>query len=111
VNWFRTDEKGKFLWPGYCENLRILEWIVDRCDEKIDAQKCPIGYLPKIENIDLTGLPLPSGTWEKFFRLDKKNWTDDLDGIREFFKQFKKDLPEELWQEYEGLRERISTLK
>jgi phosphoenolpyruvate carboxykinase (GTP) len=111
VNWFRTDEKGKFLWPGYCENLRILEWIVDRCDDKIDAVKSPIGFMPKLENIDLTGLALPSGTLEKLFRLDKKSWSDDLDGIKEFFKQFKKDLPDELWQEYEALKERISTLK
>jgi phosphoenolpyruvate carboxykinase (GTP) len=111
VNWFRTDEKGKFLWPGYCENLRILEWIVDRCDGKIDAQKCPIGYMPKLENIDFTGLPLAAGTLEKLFRLDKKNWNDDLESIKEFFKQFKKDLPEELWQEYEALKERVSTLK
>jgi phosphoenolpyruvate carboxykinase (GTP) len=111
VNWFRTDDKGKFLWPGYCENLRVLEWIVDRCDNKIDAVKTPIGYVPKAEDIDMTGLSLAHGTMEKLFKLDKKNWSDDLEGVKEFFKQFKKDLPEELWQEYESLKTRLSELK
>ena len=108
VNWFRKDEKGKFLWPGYCENLRVLEWIVDRCDGKVDALKSPIGYIPKAENIDLTGLSLAPGILDKLFKLDKKHWVEELGGIKEFFKLFKKDLPEELWQEYEQLKQRFS---
>jgi len=111
VNWFRMDEKGKFLWPGYCENLRVLEWILERCDDKVEAQDTPIGYTPKAGDIDLTGLDISAAVMEKLFKLDKKNWTDELDGIKEFFKQFKKDLPEELWREFEGLKERITSLK
>jgi len=65
VNWFRSDEKGKFLWPGFGENLRVLEWILDRCNNKVNALKSPIGYVPFASNIDMTGLDLPSGTLEK----------------------------------------------
>jgi phosphoenolpyruvate carboxykinase (GTP) len=111
VNWFRMDEHGKFLWPGYRENLRILEWIVDRCDGQVDAVSTPIGCIPRPENIDLTGLSLPPGTIEKLFHIDKKSWIEELEGISKFFKRFKKDLPQELWQEYESLKERISREK
>jgi len=107
VNWFRMDEHGKFLWPGYRENLRILEWIVDRCDNEVDAVNTPIGYIPRPEDIDLTGLSLHAQTLEKLFHIDKKSWSEELEGINRFFKQFKKDLPQELWQEYESLKERI----
>jgi phosphoenolpyruvate carboxykinase (GTP) len=101
VNWFRTDESGKFLWPGYGENLRVLEWILDRCNNKVDAVKTSIGYIPYSSDIDMTGLKLPSGNLEKLLTIDKKEWFEELKGIGYFFKQFKKDLPEELWQEHD----------
>ena len=107
VNWFRTDEKGKFFWPGYCENLRVLEWILGRCDNELEADISPIGYLPKIEDIDMTGLELPHGTMKKLIAIDGKAWMEELAGINAFFKMFKKDLPQELWDEYEGLRMRL----
>ena len=59
VNWFRTDENGKFLWPGYGENLRVIEWILDRCRGEADARETPIGYVPTPESLDLTGLDIP----------------------------------------------------
>lgn len=107
VNWFRTDDSGKFLWPGYGENLRVLEWILDRCNNKLDAVTTPIGYIPKITDIDLTGLHLSQETLSKLFAIDKKEWLEELRDIKGFFKKFKKDLPVEIWQEYEGLRERL----
>ncbi|MFH0790784.1 MAG: phosphoenolpyruvate carboxykinase (GTP) [Candidatus Omnitrophota bacterium] len=111
VNWFRTDQNGKFLWPGYRENLRILEWILDRCNNKVEAVKSPIGYLPKIEDIDMTGLPLPADALEKLFQIDKNAWIEELNGIDSFFKQFKKDLPKELWDEYRSLHKRLNSIK
>jgi phosphoenolpyruvate carboxykinase (GTP) len=111
VNWFRTDENGEFLWPGYRENLRVLEWILDRCNNKIEAIKSPIGYLPGSSDIDLTGLELFPHTLEKLLYIDNKNWLEELKRIKIFFKQFKKDLPEELWQEYEGLHSRLTIPK
>jgi len=107
VNWFRTDEKGKFLWPGFCENLRVLEWILDRYNNKVEAQKSPIGYLPKSGDIDLTGLDLPKENLEKLLSIDRKAWLEELKGIKEFFRKFKQDLPQELWQEFRDLQQRL----
>ncbi len=107
VNWFRTDEKGEFLWPGYGENLRVLEWILERCDNKMDALKAPIGFIPRSADIDMTGLPLAPQVLEKLLAINNREWLEELKGIKEFFGQFKKDLPQELWQEYEALEERL----
>jgi phosphoenolpyruvate carboxykinase (GTP) len=107
VNWFRTDKKGKVLWPGFGENLRVLEWILDRCNEKVGAVKTFLGLLPQATDIDLTGLALAPGALDALLVLDKEAWKEELKNIREFFKIFKKDLPEELWQEYENLHTRL----
>ena len=109
VNWFRTDEKARFLWPGYGENLRVIEWILDRCNNKIEAVETPIGYIPKISDIDMTGLNLPAGTLERLFSINRKEWLEELKDIKKFFMQFKKDLPSELWQEYRALLERLKS--
>lgn len=107
VNWFRTDEFGKFLWPGFGENLRVLEWILDRCNNKINAVQAPIGYVPFAQDIDLTGLTLSSGALEKLLEVDNKNWLEELKGIKKFFKEFKRDLPKELWLEFDELNMRL----
>ncbi|MBU1726041.1 MAG: phosphoenolpyruvate carboxykinase (GTP) [Candidatus Omnitrophica bacterium] len=107
ANWFRTDENGKFLWPGFGENLRVLEWVLDRCNNKVNAIETPIGYVPFISDIDMTGLHVPEGTLEKLFDVDKKSWIEELKGIRKFFEMFKKDLPKEMWEEYEELALRL----
>ncbi|MEI8175362.1 MAG: phosphoenolpyruvate carboxykinase (GTP) [Candidatus Omnitrophota bacterium] len=109
VNWFRTDEKGKFLWPGYCENLRVLEWILERCQDKIGAQMTAIGYVPRSHDIDMTGLALADGALEKLLEIHTKDWTEELKGIKKFFQQFKKDLPQEMWDEYKALAERLAS--
>jgi len=107
VNWFRTDNQGKFLWPGFKENLRVLEWIMDRCNNKVDALATPIGYVPRASDIDMTGLDLPPENLDKLLEIDRKAWLEELRGIKEFFRKFKKDLPQELWQEYEELVKRL----
>jgi phosphoenolpyruvate carboxykinase (GTP) len=107
VNWFRTDAKGNFLWPGYGENLRVLEWVLDRCNNKLEAIKTPIGYVPIPADIDMTGLDLTLPALEGLLAIDNSEWLKELKSIKEFFKQFKKGLPEELWQEYEALEERL----
>jgi phosphoenolpyruvate carboxykinase (GTP) len=107
VNWFRTDEKGKFLWPGFVENLRVLEWILDRSNRRVEAIETPIGYIPEASDIDTTGLELPEGTLEKLLVIDNKEWLEELKDIKRFFKQFGKDLPKGLWQEYEDLLKRL----
>ncbi len=107
VNWFRTDENGKFLWPGYTENLRVLEWILDRCNNRVGAIPTPIGYIPQTIDIDMTGLSLPEGALEKLLEVNSEDWHQELKGIKKFYEQFKNDLPEELWQEYEALSRRL----
>ncbi len=109
VNWFRTDTEGEFLWPGYKENLRILEWILDRCNNKVEAFKTPIGYVPYQADIDMTGLNLSAGTLEKLLEVRKADWLEELKGIKKFFNQFKKDLPAELWKEYDSLYARLKS--
>ncbi|MDD4979654.1 MAG: phosphoenolpyruvate carboxykinase (GTP) [Candidatus Omnitrophica bacterium] len=109
VNWFRVDAENKFLWPGFGENLRILEWILDRCNNKVEAVKTPIGYIPSNSDIDMTGLQLSAGAMEKLLAIDKQAWLEELKGIKAFFKQFKRSLPQELWQEYEALRIRLGS--
>jgi len=103
VNWFRTDEKGRFVWPGFGENLRVLEWILDRCNNKVGALETSIGYVPYPSDIDTTGLDLPAGTLDKLLSIDEDEWLEELKGIKKFFQMFKKDLPVELWQEYKEL--------
>ncbi|MFH1269799.1 MAG: phosphoenolpyruvate carboxykinase (GTP) [Candidatus Omnitrophota bacterium] len=108
VNWFRSDERGKFLWPGFGENLRVLEWILDRCDNKVEAgAMTPIGYIPRPSDIDMTGLELSLSVLDKLLAIDKEKWLEELKSIKAFFRQFKKDLPPELWQEYEELKYRL----
>jgi phosphoenolpyruvate carboxykinase (GTP) len=107
VNWFRTDEAGNFLWPGFGENLRVLEWIIDRCRAQVRAVETPIGFIPRLEDIDVTGLNLSSGAMEKLLAIDKSEWKEELKDHKEFFKIFGKRLPKEIWDEYRALEKRL----
>ncbi|MFH0739161.1 MAG: phosphoenolpyruvate carboxykinase (GTP) [Candidatus Omnitrophota bacterium] len=109
ANWFRIDEKGKFIWPGFTENLRVLEWIFQRCNNKVSAQESPIGYIPNPYDIDMTGLQLPEGALDKLLTIDKKEWFEESKDIAKFFKLFKKNLPAELWKEYEEMLRRLKS--
>jgi len=107
VNWFRTDEHGKFMWPGFGENLRVLEWILNRCNNKVGAVETPIGYVPKIEDIDMTGLNISKDTMHKLLEIDNKEWQEELKGIKVFFQGFGRDLPKELADELNNLHKRL----
>jgi len=110
VNWFRTDEEeGDFLWPGYGDNLRVLEWILDRCRGETDAVASPIGYLPTPGSLDLTGLDLSPNVVEELLRVDRKEWLGEVADIREFFKKFGDRLPHALEDELDSLERRLST--
>ena len=107
VNWFKQDDKGSFIWPGFGDNLRVLEWIMGRCRQKVKAVESPIGYLPDPEDIDLTGLDMQKGTLEKLLEIDIEEWNKELEGQKSFFDSFGKDLPKELWKEHELLKRRL----
>lgn len=107
VNWFRLDEKGGFLWPGFGENLRILEWILQRCNNDVGAVKTPIGYMPRIKDIDMTELDLSQATLKNLFSINKNEWKDELKQQYKFLKSFGNFLPKEIWQEYKALKRRF----
>ncbi|MFH0935311.1 MAG: phosphoenolpyruvate carboxykinase (GTP) [Candidatus Omnitrophota bacterium] len=108
VNWFRTDSRGRFLWPGFSENLRVIEWILDRCNGKVGAVQTPIGYVPYAPDIDLSGIKIDDATMKKLLTVNKGGWIQELKDIKKFFAGFKKDLPQELQQEYEELARRLN---
>jgi phosphoenolpyruvate carboxykinase (GTP) len=107
VNWFKTDENGQFLWPGFGDNLRILEWIVDRSNGNIGADESPIGYLPNKKDLDLTGLDLGNDVIEKLLDVSYAEWEKEVKDIREFYNKFGDKLPVELENELNNLIKRL----
>ena len=103
VNWFRTDDNGRFLWPGFGDNLRVLEWILKRCFDEVGADETPIGYEPKPEDINLDGCGVTVETLRQLLTLDAESWRENCAGIREYFEQFGDKLPHELRDELEAL--------
>ncbi len=107
VNWFKKNEKGDFLWPGFGDNLRVLEWIIERCRGRVKAKETPIGYIPHDNDIDMTGLRLSKAKIKKLFTINKKDWKQELESIKEFFGKFGSDLPQEIQREYKELQKRL----
>ena len=110
VNWFRQDENGKYLWPGYGDNSRILEWIFDRCDDKVHAKDTPIGRLPDADDLDLAGLTIPAADVAKLLSVDKNGWLAEIPLIRQHFEKFGDRLPKELAREVDELEKRLQAL-
>ena len=104
VNWFRTDDEGHFIWPGFGDNLRVLKWILDRCEGKADANETAIGYVPNAEDIDLTGLDFDIETLKGILEVDNDLWKAEIGGIEEFYAKFGDKLPAELKAELETLK-------
>jgi phosphoenolpyruvate carboxykinase (GTP) len=98
VNWFRRDDQGRFLWPGYGENVRILKWIVERIQGGGGAVETPIGYVPAAGSIDTSGLQLPAGALEAALRVDREEWRQALDELGEFYQQFGDRMPPAIWK-------------
>ncbi|ADL41689.1 Phosphoenolpyruvate carboxykinase (GTP) [Caldicellulosiruptor obsidiansis OB47] len=108
VNWFRQDENGKFIWPGFGENLRVLKWIIERCEGKVSAKETPIGYVPYVDDLYLDGIDIDKETVEKLLEIDKELWLKEAEDSREFLSQFGDRLPKELIEENEKLKQRLS---
>ncbi len=104
VNWFRTDDEGNFIWPGFGDNMRVLNWIIDRCEGKADATETAIGYVPKAEDIDLTDLDMDMDTLKSILEVDKDVWTKEAEEIEEHYKKFGDKLPEELRVQLNNLK-------
>ena len=106
VNWFRKDDEGNFMWPGFGDNLRVLEWIIKRCENEVDAQETAIGYLPYAKDINIEGLEgeVSVESLESILDVDKDLWTAEAEGIAEFYGKFGDKLPEALVAELETLK-------
>ena len=107
VNWFRTDDEGNFIWPGFGDNFRVLLWILDRCADKVDAVETAIGYVPKAEDIDIEELNISRDTIRNLLSVDKEHWLEDIDNIKAFYDKLGKSVPAELREELAKLEENL----
>jgi phosphoenolpyruvate carboxykinase (GTP) len=109
ANWFRTDEDGNFIWPGFGENIRVLKWIIDRVKGRVPAKETPIGLIPNYEDFTLDGLDFPRDRFEKLFAINKDEWAQETAEIEEFFNKFGSRMPQAIWDEYQALKGRLTT--
>ncbi len=108
VNWFRTDNEGNFIWPGFGDNMRVLMWILDRCEGKVDAEITPIGYIPKAEDICIEGLEdVTIDTVRDLLTVDKASWLEDVENIKSFYKQVGERVPQAMYDELAALEARL----
>ncbi len=107
TNWFRKSDDGKFLWPGFGDNMRVLLWILDRCDDKVGAVESPIGYLPNKEDLNLAGLDISEEDLNELLNVDKEVWLDEVAQIKELYAGFDK-LPAELAEQLKALEARLN---
>ena len=108
VNWFRTDDEGHFIWPGFGDNMRVVMWILARCAGEVDAVETPIGFVPKPEDINIEGLDgVTVDTVKNLLTIDKQSWLDDVENIKAFYKQVGDRVPQEMYTELAQLEERL----
>ena len=108
VNWFRTDDNGNFIWPGFGDNMRVLLWILDRCEGKVDAVETAIGYVPNAEDICIEGLDgITVDTIKGLLSVDVESWKADVENIKEFYAQVGDHVPAEMYEELAALEKRL----
>lgn len=108
VNWFRKDGQGKFLWPGYSDNARVLKWMFERCDGTAQAVDAPIGFMPRIEDFDAKGLDLPTASLEQCFAVSPAEWAEEIASIRHYLLGLGGRVPDALFRELAILADRFS---
>jgi phosphoenolpyruvate carboxykinase (GTP) len=111
VNWFRKGDDGKFLWPGYGENMRVLKWIVDRARLRVGGQEIPLGWVPKAGDLDLSGLDIPHERVDEATQFDIDEWQTELESIGEFFRSLGPTLPRLLELHREMALERLKVMR
>jgi phosphoenolpyruvate carboxykinase (GTP) len=108
VNWFRTDDEGHFIWPGFGDNMRVIMWILARCEGKVDANITPIGYVPNPEDICIEGLEdVTLDTIKELLTVDKKSWLEDVENIKAFYAQVGDRVPQTMYDELAALEARL----
>jgi len=108
VNWFRQDSNGKFMWPGFGENLRVLRWIIDRCAGRVGAHETPIGYLPQAKDLDLKGLEISPAVVDSLLAVDPAAWRKEMQDIADYFGEFGAAVPNGLLEEHEKVLKLLS---
>ena len=108
VNWFRKDENGKFVWPGFGENSRVLKWIFQRIDNKVEAVDTEIGRLPAKSSLDVSGLGMTDSQLDLLLTVDKDIWRDEASKIPPFFEKFGDHTPKALWKQHADLEKRLA---
>jgi phosphoenolpyruvate carboxykinase (GTP) len=108
VNWFRRDADGKFLWPGYGENLRVLEWVLNRCAGQVGATETPIGRLPRAEDLNTKGLNVSADAMSALLAVDPALWKKEASEIRAYLEQYGSRLPAEMLQELNATESRLA---
>jgi phosphoenolpyruvate carboxykinase (GTP) len=108
INWFRQDKEGKFLWPGFGENLRVLRWIIERCEGRVDATETAIGYLPKSEDIDTAQLDISDETMLALTSIDKAQWLEEMSAIGEYLDSYGDRLPKALKAEQQKVVDQLN---
>ena len=111
VNWFRKDQEGGFIWPGFGENSRVLEWIFNRCEGTAEAVETPIGRLPTLDGLNFSGLDLSQDDIATLLKVDVEGWLSEIPMIEEYYSSFGDHVPSELWQELQLLKEQLKTAK
>ena len=108
VNWFRQDKAGKFLWPGFGENLRVLRWIIDRCENRVAGKETPIGLLPDPEDIDVSGLDVAEETMATLLSINAEQWQEEMSSVGEYLEGFGERLPDGLRQEHQRIMDAMN---
>jgi phosphoenolpyruvate carboxykinase (GTP) len=108
INWFRTDDNGKFIWPGFGDNIRVLKWAIDRVNGRVGARELPIGNVPHVKDLNVTGLSISAENMEKLFEVRPEEWASELKDAEEFFAKFGGRFPKELTEELHGLKARLA---
>jgi phosphoenolpyruvate carboxykinase (GTP) len=108
VNWFRQDKNGKFMWPGYGENLRVLKWVAERCEGKASAQETPIGFLPRSQDLDIRGLNIDNATLQTLLSIDQTAWKQEMESIGKYMDDFQARVPAELRKEQQIVSQRLN---
>ena len=106
VNWFLKDEEGKFLWPGFGENFRVLWWILERCEKKVEAIQTAVGFLPRLDEFPWEGLSLSSASLEKLFFIEERKWLQEYREAEEFF-QKERAVPTVFYERIEQIKQAL----
>jgi phosphoenolpyruvate carboxykinase (GTP) len=107
VNWFRKGSDGRFLWPGFGDNSRVIDWIIRRIEGEVGAVESPIGRLPRTEDLDISDLDVSQDDLDELFAVDSQLWLQEADLTEEFYRTFEGRVPAALWAELAALRYRL----